>query len=290
MLGNFFQLDEPFEESDSHEDFVARIARSDHIRGVLYRPDDFEPRQPDYRIVGKTFQNVSFSKTTLSHIVFRDCKFCDCLFIATRLVDCEFHDCTFANCNTHKISIENTYIDPEAFAHMLHPEQHANIGVHLFQQLLKNATTTQQPRFRNAAEFHFRNWRRHQWRYDRRTNRITKWAFLRKWLPESLYYWFAGYGLRSRFFAFWTGVFFAAIVLANYMLWPKLAMTNAGMIIPDATVVKSAYFSLVTLTTLGYGDFVPTSELGMFIVTIEAVLGIVWISVLASTIIRRLVR
>ena len=40
------------------------------------------------------------------------------------------------------------------------------------------------------------------------------------------------------------------------------------------TVLGSAYFSLVTMTTLGYGDITPKSQWGIVIVIIQALIGI----------------
>lgn len=290
MLSNFFKLNEPSVAVSSEEDLLDLLMSSDYIKGVLYSPGTFSPPTPKNRIIGKTFENVSFSKTSLYHVTFRNCIFRDCLFIASQIKDCEFHDCTFDHCNTHKINIVNTYVDPEKFSRMLDPEKHANIGVHLFQQLLRNASNTQQRQFRDSAEFHFRNWQRHQWRYDYRTGKIRIWEFLRKWTPEWSYFLIAGYGLRSKFFLIWTIGFLSVVVFVNHLCGPKLEISTSGNSIPDTTLIQSIYFSLVTITTLGYGDFVPTSQLGMGIVTVEAVLGILWIGILAAIIIRRVVR
>ncbi|MFC1759261.1 ion channel [Planctomycetota bacterium] len=289
MFGNFFQLDGHFEKCGSQPDFNTLLV-SNQITDVLYQPDELVADGAGRRIIGKTFQNVSFSKTTLRGWTFRDCTFQDCLFIGSRIEHCEFHGCRFANCNTHKIEIESTYVDPEVFAKMLHPKQHANIGVHLFQQLLKNATDTQQPTFRNSAEYHFRNWRRYQWDYDVKTGRSALLPYLCKWLPEWLYFVFAGYGLRSRFFMIWSVVFFALVIIINHTLWSVLEITSSGKAVSEAKLIQSTYFSLVTLTTLGYGDLVPSSDAGMGIITVEAILGIIWVSILASIVIRRVVR
>ena len=52
---------------------------------------------------------------------------------------------------------------------------------------------------------------------------------------------------------------------------------------PDFTLVKSIYFSTVTITTLGYGDITPKSELAMMVVVSEAILGIVIIGLFLSS-------
>jgi uncharacterized protein YjbI with pentapeptide repeats len=82
----------------------------------MYMPDEFAPRKSKYRIKGKTFENVSFSKTKLSCISFLNCTFRDCLFVASHIIDCEFHDCIFANCNTHKIVTGISQMGPEPTA------------------------------------------------------------------------------------------------------------------------------------------------------------------------------
>ena len=43
-----------------------------------------------------------------------------------------------------------------------------------------------------------------------------------------------------------------------------------------ATVMQFMYFSFVTLTTLGYGDILPLSGVAQSLVTIEAVIGVLF--------------
>lgn len=45
------------------------------------------------------------------------------------------------------------------------------------------------------------------------------------------------------------------------------------------------YFSFVTLTTLGYGDILPTSPLSRFIVYMESVVGVFYMAVVVSSLI-----
>jgi voltage-gated potassium channel Kch len=49
-----------------------------------------------------------------------------------------------------------------------------------------------------------------------------------------------------------------------------------------ASVGDFLYFSLVTLTTVGYGDFVPATELGKRLVTVEALVGQVFLVTLVA--------
>jgi len=45
------------------------------------------------------------------------------------------------------------------------------------------------------------------------------------------------------------------------------------------------YFSFVTLTTLGFGDLLPTSPLARFLVYIEAILGVFYMAIVVSSLV-----
>lgn len=56
------------------------------------------------------------------------------------------------------------------------------------------------------------------------------------------------------------------------------------------TIAKSVYFSFATLTTVGYGDITPRSELARGVATLEAVLGQLYLAVLVARLLGRYVR
>ncbi len=47
------------------------------------------------------------------------------------------------------------------------------------------------------------------------------------------------------------------------------------------------YYSLVTLSTLGYGDVVPTLPLARSLASIEAIVGQLYLAVLVATLVAR---
>lgn len=53
------------------------------------------------------------------------------------------------------------------------------------------------------------------------------------------------------------------------------------------TFIQSLYFSIVTITTLGYGDISPQTELARIIVAIEALFGVVTIGSFLNAVARR---
>jgi hypothetical protein len=287
-LLNFFKLNEPFTEMVSQEALVEHFRISNDLRNVLYRPDVFAPRDP-YRLNDKVLENVSFSKTKLANLVFRDCVFRDCLFIGTEFFNCEFHDCSFERCNPHKATFESCYIDPARFARLLDPRTQANIGVHLFNQLEQNARDREQHEFVATASFLYRKWRRHYSWFRYEQGHVRAWRFWPKWLLDKTYDLVAGYGWRAGRFLGWSAVLFLIVATVNLILWDRLGMSFAS---PKAGPpwLTAWYFTIVTFTTLGYGDITPTSQLGMVAASTEALLGLLWLSTLASVVFRRIFR
>ncbi|WP_175405824.1 potassium channel family protein [Shewanella sp. MEBiC00475] len=54
-------------------------------------------------------------------------------------------------------------------------------------------------------------------------------------------------------------------------------------LIKDLSIIDSLYFSVVTLTTLGYGDILPISSLGKIIVSLQTILGVVTVGLFLNS-------
>lgn len=290
MLENFFSLNGKPGRIESLNELTDHLRRSDHLKDVIYAPDELSLERPRNRLKNKSFENVSFSKTMIKEAVFLDCTFRDCLFIGTEFESCEFHGCTFAGCNPYKASFSKTYINPTLFARVLDPKEHSNIGVILFQRLMVNFIEAKQHQFAKMAEYYFKKWKRFQLCYDFRNKKVSAAVFLKKWVPDKLYDSFAGYGLRTTPFLVWTLVLFALIILTNHTLWDHFGMRGDLDQIGKPNLIVTFYYTVITLSTLGYGDITPGTSLGMALAGVEALLGIIWLAILASIIIKRMVR
>jgi hypothetical protein len=286
-LADFFSLNKPYAELDQQQ-LVAHFKISNDLQNVLYRPDEFAPRSP-YRMENKIFENVSFTKTRLKDIIFRNCTFTDCLFIGTNFIGCEFHDCHFQGCNLHKAAFQRCYVDPSAFARLFDPREHTNIGLHLFNQLEQNARNQDQHEFLAAAAYYYRKWRRFDLNWRLRRGRIRRVEWFSQWAPNILYDWIAGYGWRTSRFILSSIVMLAIVVLTNYELWEYFDMHMAHAK-NGLRLLVSAYFTIITMSTVGYGDITPTSPVGMLAISVEAILGLIWLSILASLVFRRIFR
>lgn len=66
-------------------------------------------------------------------------------------------------------------------------------------------------------------------------------------------------------------VYAATILIYAVLYWLNTSDIN----VDDISFAQSVYFSVVTITTLGYGEITPTSEFGMFLTGSEAILGVI---------------
>ena len=281
----------------TQEQFLEHLNKSDHLKDTIYESSTLtrQDKSPVIRVSGKEFERVSFSKTLISGINFRDCKFNCCQFIGSVIDHCEFHNCEFVSTNTHKLSISDTYINPLSFKRCLDPKKHQNLGVHLYQALLNNSRRNEQPEFERDAHFLFLRWKRYQDRYEiskkwksggllRKGKReFTKMllSWIRRWIWEKLF----GSGLRIRYYI----VTVIATVLGfssfNFTKREQLGLSIDN--IDMSTCLEAAYFTVISLTTIGYGDIVPTTSFGQVVAIVQGIVGFFLFAVLASMLFRK---
>ena len=303
----FFQLKTPFKTIATQDELLSLLGVSNHLVGILYQPPEFNPpRAPKQRsttpIKSKTFENISFAKTAIKNIVFSNCTFIDCLFIGATFENLEFHSCKFIRCNTHKIEIRDTFVHPSSFDDALDHDKHTNIGIHLFQRLMKNFKLNDQPVLEEEATFRFRTWLRYglnkkmkeslislfSWNSSNRSPLKTV-VLLAKWMLDLGFAWSLGYGLRLRNFVASTVVVFLLIAALNYFYWPDLGVAVLGNKPNEPTFTEAFYFTLLSLSS-GLADLIPSTPLGRIVVPIQVAIGVTWVAVLASIIFRKISR
>ncbi len=283
----------------SQEELYALLQKSGHLKNISYNPDKLSPNPTDnpqqYQIRDTTFERVSFSKTCISGLTFRNCIFDRCLFIGATIEDCEFHDCKFKSSNTHKISITGTYINPVSFQDCLNKDKYQNIGVHLYQILLRNYRKIEQIEFEREAHFLFLRWKRFQDGYEikedwrEKKNRVSC-GFWCKCLGYvfRLVLWekFFGWGLRLSNF---TGTVFGVMTLffvLNYSFRQEFGLEQGNE--PISSCVEALYYTVISFTTLGYGDIVPTTSAGQIFASFQSLIGFCLLALLASMFSRRI--
>ncbi|QGY44725.1 hypothetical protein GM418_13925 [Maribellus comscasis] len=300
MLNNFFSLNNPFQEIPTQVEFERLIGISSDLKNLIYKPDELKPTgtHPKLRIRDFKFSNFSFSKTVISDVVFINCKFTDCLFIGVTIKDCEFHNCVFKNVNTFKISIEETYVNPESFINCIKGRDKSNIAIHLFQQLLHNSKQQGQAKFSRVAEYNFKKWRDKlilNKFIKRQPYGISVLTFLRDYPINSIFRITFGYGLRFRNFFATFLVCFLIFFSVNYSKWQSYSLAQKDISIeafnPDSVSFTSNFFYTLDVTTkLIDSQFQPKSDVGMFWLSFQSIFAFILLSALITLLVNRFVR
>lgn len=237
---------------------------------------DFETITPKERhISGRTFIKCLFSHRTIEDFTFQNCKFIDCVFTGALFVGVEFHDCEFRECFFYKTKFKDTYIDP-ALLHFTKKWHwiRANVNAGLFQSLYNNSKTMHQEEFAMRADRRFQFYRRYQYLYGDTPN-IFK--FLKGFLFDYLLG--HGYGIKN-------SLAMTVISILGFA-WVLDGKLSAG----GGTFFEALYFTVVSLTTVGYGEITPRHEVIPLAITMLLLLSsIAWCAVVTAIIVKRIVK
>jgi hypothetical protein len=170
-------------------------------------------------------------------------------------------------------------------------KRYANIGVHLFQQLYRNSAEMLQPDFSNLAEYEFKKWQRYELGSKWRNREPHKWRIARRWTRNLFFFLVSGYGLKPFRVVMWLLAILTGVIVFNYNCWSSFDFhSNSGLGVEAPSLPLAIYYSVVTLTTLGYGDITPQSSFGLLATSIEVIFGLVGLAMLASALIKKVLR
>ena len=279
MLKDFFKLDEPYQEIDKSALADCRSACT--VRDALYRPDLLD----EMTFEAVSFQNVSFSKTRLEKLTFKRCTFTDCLFINTTFTNVRFHGCEFRDCNFFQAKLDSVYGKPKQFRKAITHKQFANIAVHLYQQLLGNYYEDSQREYKNEAEYYAGHWKRINDRQQAKVERLKWFQYVPKYVGSWLYGYLLGYGFRLRNTLVTTAIIFFLMVSLNHLCANYLFSAPTRV-----TKVKSLYFTITTMATLGASGYSPDTDTGYIFVIINVVIGIGIVTATSTAIIKKVIR
>ena len=178
-----------------------------------------------------------------------------------------------------------TSLDPRSIQQCLDEKQHTNIALHLYSELRKSALEIENPEFAREAGYQYHRWSRYHLRYKCKSGEVSNVKFAQQWLFSIGLDYVIGYGWRVHRFAISTALMVVALTFWNYFIWSHLVSSTYGT--SEPTFVASLYYTMITITTLGYGDITPVTTLGMLSAVAQATLGVLWIGLLVSVIVRK---
>jgi len=97
---------------------------------------------------------------------------------------------------------------------------------------------------------------------------------------------FFGHGVKLRIYFRTAAWMILLFTLLNYLCrnWFGLCFSEG----PITSLIDALYFTIISLTTVGYGDIAPTKELGKIIISLENMLGFGMFGFLISMLYRRI--
>jgi hypothetical protein len=78
------------------------------------------------------------------------------------------------------------------------------------------------------------------------------------------------------------GMFFAFVYTALIIIWPDAYSLDVGRLSEIQEFRELLYFSYITLTTVGYGDIIPTMPFTRILSCMEAVIGPVYLVIMVA--------
>lgn len=295
-FGEFWKFSSQKDVSDE-VDLTEEAGRTD---ALVFRPDDFGPSSPEsnhfvgipMKFEDKKFVRISLSRTRVSNVTFRNCTFDRCHLIGTYFINCEFHACDFVNTNIFKIRFKDCYISPTSFGNCLDSSSHQNLGVHLYNELFRNSRAEGQEAFALESDTSFRRWKRYLNQIEfTRMSKKTKVRFFRRlqhqiaqavdvfWDISSNY----GNSLnRLLLSGFIATLFFASL---NFIFRSEFGLSSGP--VTASEMVKIYYFTVISMTTVGYGEIHPTTTEGQAVAVLQSVVGFILFAFIASTIFKR---
>jgi hypothetical protein len=227
-------------------------------------------------VKNNTFTKCLFSYTKLRNIKFQNCKFENCQFNGTIFEDCEFHKCLFINCNFYKAQVKTTYLDPTSFSFSSEwYKKWSNINAWWFQSLFRNSKQMHQEEFAMVADKKFQFYRRYDYLLG-----IKKRPF--RFLGGLFYDMALGYG-----YGVWNAIITTCIFIAFFaaLMAPQTSLKD------NASPLESIYFSVVSFTTVGYGEITPAANTTALVITTTFLfLSVLWGSIVTAVIVKRLVK
>ena len=120
--------------------------------------------------------------------------------------------------------------------------------------------------------------------------KISDCRFAKEWILNKAGDCVFGFGYRPFKFAVSSILFLLFCSVLTHASWPALGMHNSNGVIRDDSFINAIYYTVVVTTTLGFGDIIPTTVPGQLFASFLSVVGLIWFSLLAALVIRRVVR
>ncbi|MGL4914462.1 MAG: pentapeptide repeat-containing protein, partial [Romboutsia sp.] len=232
--------------------------------------------------------NVNFEHTNLKGSIFTN-SYIDNVYIA----DCDLRSCKIINPDIKAFEFEDNYItkfDEDTFIDKIEIDKKYRKSYEVAFKVYKSVASKFEANglFNNAGEYYYIA-KCMEYKYSRGVSKFNLAIF---WL-------LCGYGERPTY-ALITSLEIVLIFAIMYMItglniggdsinYLDLIIQGKALENLNVDFMKSLYFSIVTFTTVGYGDITPTG-LSVFLSGIEMLLGVTMVGIWTATLARKITR
>lgn len=227
--------------------------------------------------------NCNFEHSNLSHADFRDSTITDCSFEEANITSLGLHGSKLINCvlsgaEIRDVTLSNTIVDERThFGKTLKTESEKNyraasIEYKQIKEMYKNSSLHNQADFYHYKEMVAK----------RKTASITN---PNRWLNFFFGDLICKYGTSYIRVFIWS---LLTIALCATILFQQNSLAVNGKVVA-ASFGDALYFSLVTFTTLGYGDFHATGAM-RFLAGGESFIGVILMSLFTVIVARKIIR
>jgi len=279
MSANLFSI--TGDDINSYEEFKASI-RNKNISNSLFRPDKFSLPQGFDKYTGIIFRAISFKNTKFERVKFVDCSFSQCLFLSAEFVHCEFSNCSFSECNFLGSSWSKTRIDPKTLKNNFDFKNDANIAAHLFHALYELYKNEHQPNYARQSKYLLMKAKYGLDYYYHKKGTLKKTPFVLRRFQSFFHRMVSGYGVYKWRVALTFFIFLFISSLLNHYLQSYIFSSDTPPVSPGYSFIQSSYYTFISITTIGFGDMVPKSEIGRLLTMGEASFGIILIAYLLN--------
>lgn len=270
---------------DSFPEFL-RAEANGQWSNLLFYPEVFEETNGKHlSFENKKFNLVSFKDTTFNKVRFIRCTFESCILMSAVFNNCQFTDCTFKNTNTNKIKLNDCLLDPKSFDNNFDLINDTNIAINLYQELYKNSSREYQSDHALYSLYRKKNSEYHHFRSQLERGVITEKEYKKQRALYSFHDFISGYGLKTFNVVRLLTILIILFSFVNY-IFNGFIFDNAV----EFSLLDSFYFTCVTITTLGYGDITPCTAIGKLIVSIQAILGFIVLSLFMASVVNKAVK
>ncbi len=267
---------------DSFPEFL-RAEDNNQWSNVLFYPEIFEgPNGKHFSFKNKRFNLLSFKDTTFNKVRFIRCIFEDCILMGAVFNNCQFTDCIFKNTNTNKIKLNECLLDPKSFDNNFDLVNDTNIAINLYQELYKNSSREYQSDHALYSLYRKKDSEYHHFRSQFERGVITEKEYKKQRILYSAHDFISGYGLKTFNVVRLLTLLIILFSFVNYILNGFIFDSDI-----EFSLLDSFYFTCVTITTLGYGDITPCTAFGKLMVSFQAILGFVVLSLFMASVVNK---